>query len=239
MISTFFQVVFTGMLIFVAYGLKWNFDEELGFYGAYHTHPINQAIHFVFIPTIWWSFCLMLLHLPLFGMKNCNLMGHKISLGTVMLCLYTSYYLKLDRHGGGLIFSLFLLLGYLIAYRMVRKEEANKTQKVGPSGKPLADPSAPSIPWTIKLALGLNALGWYAQIHPGHYVFEGVKPALTDSLAQAFGVAPLFAFYEGLWAAGYAPELYEQVQVRVHTQRKKMCRDTKNQYKFCQEAIYQ
>lgn len=43
--------------------------------------------------------------------------------------------------------------------------------------------------------------------YPGHGMAEGVKPALVDSLAQALGVAPLFAFYEGLWFAGFAPDL--------------------------------
>ena len=61
------------------------------------------------------------------------------------------------------------------------------------------------------------------QIHPGHKIAEGVKPALMDSLAQALGVAPLFAFYEGLWYMGFAPELKAQVVELVAARRADMC----------------
>jgi uncharacterized membrane protein YGL010W len=33
-------------------------------------------------------------------------------------------------------------------------------------------------------ALGVQVVSWYAQIHPGHAIFEGRKPALLDSLLQ-------------------------------------------------------
>jgi hypothetical protein len=33
-------------------------------------------------------------------------------------------------------------------------------------------------------ALAVQVVSWYMQIHPGHAVFEGRKPALLDSLAQ-------------------------------------------------------
>jgi len=36
----------------------------------------------------------------------------------------------------------------------------------------------------FSFAFVLHALAWYMQIHPGHGVFEGVKPALMDSLGQ-------------------------------------------------------
>ena len=54
-------------------------------------------------------------------------------------------------------------------------------------------------------------------------MFEGVKPALLDSLGQAFGVAPFFGFLEGLWFAGFAPELKERVAVLVAENRAAMC----------------
>jgi 2-hydroxy fatty acid dioxygenase len=40
------------------------------------------------------------------------------------------------------------------------------------------------------------------QIHPGHAVFEGRKPALLDSFVQSLVVAPLFVFLELLFALG-------------------------------------
>jgi uncharacterized membrane protein YGL010W len=37
--------------------LGFNFDlkDQLTFYGSYHNNPINQAIHFVFVPAILWT----------------------------------------------------------------------------------------------------------------------------------------------------------------------------------------
>jgi uncharacterized membrane protein YGL010W len=70
------------------------------------------------------------------------------------------------------------------------------------------------------------------QIHPGHGIFEGTKPTLLDSLGQAFGVAPLFAFLEGVWACGLAPELQAKVGEQVALQRAKMCA-TGEPFPFC------
>ena len=61
------------------------------------------------------------------------------------------------------------------------------------------------------------------QLHPGHAIFEGVKPALLDSLGQALAVAPLFAFYEGLWFLGLDQELKGEVAALVNQTRSEMC----------------
>jgi uncharacterized membrane protein YGL010W len=58
-----------------------------------------------------------------------------------------------------------------------------------------------------RLAVGLHVLAWYMQIHPGHGVFEKRKPALLDSLVQAFALAPLFVHMEVLFWCGYRPKL--------------------------------
>lgn len=34
--------------------------KELAFYGAYHTHPMNQLIHLMCIPALFWSWCIAL-----------------------------------------------------------------------------------------------------------------------------------------------------------------------------------
>ena len=56
---------------------------------------------------------------------------------------------------------------------------------------------------------------WYMQLHPGHGVFEGRKPALLDSVLQAFLDAPLFVWYEVAFACGYDPSLKEQLDAAV------------------------
>ena len=69
-----------------------SFDEELGFYGSYHQNPWNQLIHFVFIPTIWWSICVFMCYIPVVPLELVGLGsigGHRISFGTFMLLLYS------------------------------------------------------------------------------------------------------------------------------------------------------
>jgi uncharacterized membrane protein YGL010W len=58
-----------------------------------------------------------------------------------------------------------------------------------------------------QLAIGLHVFAWYMQIHPGHGIFERRKPALMDSLVQAFALAPLFVHLEVLFWMGYRPRL--------------------------------
>ena len=53
------------------------------------------------------------------------------------------------------------------------------------------------------------------QIVPGHTVLEKRKPALLDSLVQAFALAPLFVWFEVLFWLGYRPKLHSQLQQRV------------------------
>eukprot|EP00775_Hariotina_reticulata_P006457 gene6457-6686_t len=67
-----------------------------------------------------------------------------------------------------------------------------------------------------KWALLVHVFSWYMQIHPGHAVLEGRKPALLDSLGQAVTLAPLFVWFELLFLLGYRPQLLAQLQQRVN-----------------------
>jgi len=55
---------------------------------------------------------------------------------------------------------------------------------------------------------------WIAQFI-GHGKFEGRAPALLDNLVQAFFLAPLFVWFELLFAFGYRPELQARVNKEV------------------------
>ena len=88
--------------------------------------------------------------------------------------IYALYYVYLDRVAG-LFASFFLFLMYLSACHMCLS-----------LGSELS--------W--KIAVGVNLLSWYMQIHPGHGIFEGRKPALMDSLVQALMTAPYFVWFE-------------------------------------------
>jgi uncharacterized membrane protein YGL010W len=48
---------------------------------------------------------------------------------------------------------------------------------------------------SIYYATILHTLSWIAQFG-GHFYFEGNRPALTDSLLQAFLVAPIFVLID-------------------------------------------
>ena len=98
-----------------------SFEEELAFYGSYHQDPINQAIHFVFVPTIWWSICVFMAYVDIPGLKGATVPGtkHPLTFATVMYLVYASYYLQLDLYCGGM-FSVVLGLLYLQASTSVR-----------------------------------------------------------------------------------------------------------------------
>lgn len=193
-----------------------DFEKELGFYGSYHQEPHNQAIHFVFIPLIWWSICVWMCYLPVLGMTKLQVAGHPVTYGTCMLAIYCAYYCALDLFTGS-IFSVILALMYLQASTVVQRELTRERSAEGKGKK-----KATGWSWA-RIAFVIHAVGWFMQIVPGHAIYEGVKPALFDSLGQAFGVAPLFAFLEGLWACGLAGDLHERVQVLVADNRAKMC----------------
>jgi len=196
-----------------------SFEDELAFYGSYHQDPINQAIHFVFVPTIWWSICVGMAYIDIPGLKGATVPGtkHPLTFATLMYLAYASYYLYLDIYCGG-IFSFVLALLYLQASSSVQKEKLAGSKYHGTKM------------W--KIAFVLHAIAWYMQIHPGHAIFEKVKPALLDSLGQSFGVAPLFAFLEGFWALGFASELKHSVVDAVRQRRLEMC-IVDNSFAFC------
>jgi len=144
--------------------------------------------------------------------------SHRVTYGTIMLFMYVAFYIKMDPFLGS-IFSVVLLLFYMQANHVVGSELAfEKTAAAKRGGSTVKK----GVSW-FKIAFALQAFGWYMQIHPGHAIFEGVKPALVDSLGQALGVAPFFGFLEGLWAAGLRPELKERVLVLVAENRAAMC----------------
>ena len=49
-------------------GLNFDLLQQLTFYGAYHSNPWNQLIHFFFVPCILWSLLVWLAYSgPLLG----------------------------------------------------------------------------------------------------------------------------------------------------------------------------
>lgn len=72
------------------------------------------------------------------------------------------------------------------------------------------------------------------QIHPGHGIFEGAKPAAMASLGGALTSAPLFAYYEGLWFIGVNKELQDRTKVLVDQYSIDLCKSGLYYVKACE-----
>ena len=185
---------------------------QLANYAAYHQHPINQVIHFVCVPAILHSALLMADHFSLFGV-NIKVFNHEISWATLIAAMYITFYLHLDSRVG-IVYSAIIALFYLSA-RFIRCKYNDQA---------------------MRIALIAQIVSWYLQLHPGHAIFEKVKPALLDSLGQAVSVAPLFAFYEGVWALGLEPALRDQIRTATAARRAEMCA-SEPLLSFCDSSI--
>eukprot|EP00759_Apiculatamorpha_spiralis_P017961 PhF_6_TR24023/c0_g1_i1/m.33639 len=175
-----------------------NLEKELAFYGAYHSHPLNKAVHAVTVPLIFSS--------ALIGLRNVGNTGKTISflrgntipvnIPTMAVGAYAAYYVYLDPVSGLLWLVLQGVPILLLSNLSVLK----------------------SVPHLTASAWGFHALCWFIQVSIGHGVFEKRKPALLDSLVQAFLTAPLFVMLETLMPLGYKKDLAQ----RVHERSKKI-----------------
>jgi uncharacterized membrane protein YGL010W len=64
-----------------------DFEREMVVYGVYHQNPINQVIHFIFSPLIWFSFVVLHCYLPVLGIRA-RVGGHEVTWGTLTLLTY-------------------------------------------------------------------------------------------------------------------------------------------------------
>ena len=193
-------------------GLDTDLPKQLAFYAAYHSDPINQLIHVIFVPLIWSTAVLGVAYSPkLF--RNAPFWANY---SLFVYLAYATYYAAIDFETAMIVDVIYLVL-FLIVNKIVdrEKQQAIKVSKAkSASGKATsARPSYKAAKW----ALFLHVLGWYAQIHPGHAIFEGRKPALLDSFVQSLTLAPLFVFYEMIWffMPGYRADLREDLNRRV------------------------
>ncbi|GAB4817512.1 hypothetical protein N2152v2_004558 [Parachlorella kessleri] len=183
-------------------GFNFNLKDQLTFYGSYHSNPLNQAIHFVFVPAILWTVAVWLAYTPAFAHFNflpllpsgfAQYARYLVLNGSfVLLGGYALYYLFLEPFAG-LSWAAFVALPMWVA--------ANYVQQHVLSG------------WGW--ALGLHLLSWFAQVHFGHNVAEKRKPALLDSFFQSLVLAPLFVWFELLFLLGYRPQLASEVQAQA------------------------
>jgi len=190
-------------------GVKFNLDDALVFYGSYHNNKINQLIHVIFVPCIVWSLMVLLdymdftselkIHpLQLVGIKQLyfplSYIGDNFLLSPSLLVaiILTYYYLSLT-YFPALSYSLLVLWPILFS--------ANNFY--------LHTPNA----W--QYALALHIFSWYMQIHPGHMIFEGRRPAIADDTIGGLLAAPLFTWFEVLFFFGWNTQLKDSIQVKI------------------------
>jgi uncharacterized membrane protein YGL010W len=225
MLKTLAHLAFAGLHAAIGYNMYTHTDmaRELAFYGAYHQNWVNQAIHFVCVPLIMLSAMVWAAYLPL---PLPAVAGHRLTWALLMTAMYVVYYIIVDGGVGAFLFSAVLAAAYASIVSRVRSEAAATHKK--------SDGDVAATKWPLwKLAIVAHVFAWYMQIHPGHAVFEQVKPALLDSLAQSFTTAPLFAFMEGVWALGFDAANHANVKTLVAAQRTLMCSQSGGSYSFC------
>nr|AFK33784.1 unknown [Lotus japonicus] len=166
-------------------------EKHFAFYGAYHSNPINIAIHILFVwPILFTALVILYFTPPLFS-PLIPYHPFVFNLGFFFAIFYALFYAALDLKAGS--FTAFLTLLCWVASSFV------------------ANSLGFSLAWKVVLAAQIFC--WTGQFL-GHGLFEKRAPALLDNLAQAFLMAPFFVVLEILQPSfGYEP--YPGFQTRV------------------------
>ena len=86
-------------------GIHTTLKDQLVFYGSYHNNPINQVIHFVFVPAILWTVSVWLAYTPSLNTPehqyDCVILQWAIPNGALgLIAVYSVYYMVLDMCAG-------------------------------------------------------------------------------------------------------------------------------------------
>lgn len=165
-------------------------EKHFAFYGAYHSNPINIAIHMLLVWPIFFTALLILYFTPsLFSLPyiEFSLFGINfiliLNIGFLLALIYAVFYICLDAKAGSLAAFLCFICWVFSSY--------------------FASQLGLSLAWKVVLAAQLVC--WTGQFI-GHGVFEKRAPALLDNLSQAFLMAPFFVLLEALQSFfGYEP----------------------------------
>ena len=206
------------VVVQAAWGFQ-NAQEALAFYGVYHREPRNQIVHFFGVPGILWSMVIFMAHLPFPYLGKALEMhlpaDYSLTYGLILTLVYQMFYLWIDPLGGTL-YAPILYAMYISAVYMRRRDQQKQKQKQHELEEDMGGTTKYSSKgWSgtgrlLWFALVLHAFSWYIQIHLGHKIYEGAQPAVMQSLGGALTVAPLFAFYEGLWLVGVNKDLQNE-----------------------------
>lgn len=161
-------------------------SDQMSVYAAYHRHPVNRAIHFVFVPAIVWTLMIALDRIPLITISGIDITAAFIITGILL-----SWYLMLDVGLGIASVAVFTIL-------LVTAIQVNESFST-------------AVAWSI--AGGLFVASWIVQFI-GHGVWEKRRPALVDNVFQVF-VAPMFIISETAFAMGFRKELEAEVEQKM------------------------
>ncbi|GMY25957.1 uncharacterized endoplasmic reticulum membrane protein YGL010W-like [Fagus crenata] len=165
-------------------------EKHFAFYGAYHSNPINIALHMLFVWPIFFTALLILYFTPsLFSLPHLvfSLFGNNfvlvLNFGFLLALIYSVFYVCLDVKAGSLAALLCAICWVASSF--------------------IASRLGFSLAWKVVLVAQL--LCWTGQFI-GHGIFEKRAPALLDNLVQAFLMAPFFVLLEALQTFfGYEP----------------------------------
>lgn len=212
-----------------------NITDALAFYGVYHRNPTNQLIHFFGVPCIIWSLLVFLSHLKIPLLSSGIISGiqiplaqkHDFNYATLLTIGYILFYIHLDKFGG-ILYAPFAYIMYTTAVNVQINDQIKAKQETSRIKKLKEKKCQDTVSWigtgkALKIASIVHFTGWYVQIHPGHGIFEGAKPAVMQSIGGALTSAPLFAYYEALWYVGLNKELQIQTKELVDEYTKQLC----------------
>mmetsp|Transcript_20157 Transcript_20157/g.57197 ORF Transcript_20157/g.57197 Transcript_20157/m.57197 type:complete len:281 (-) Transcript_20157:274-1116(-) len=233
--------VLTAVMFFLVVRASQQFhdiQDALAFYGIFHADKFNQLIHFFGVPGIIWSALMFAAHLPLPFMSTQSVWTWNLA----FIAFYFVYYLSVDTFGG-IMYTPVLAAMYTSCKYFHDQDQKSMKERLVEENRKKTDGSSSSsvtVPWygsgkVLRYAMLVHFLSWYVQLHIGHHIFEGAKPALTQSLGGAVTVAPLFAYYEGLWFLGINTELQNQTVTLVEEYTKEWCASGRISIRACEK----
>lgn len=145
--------------------------SALDFYNQHHQNYYNKLIHAIFIPCIVLSGRILLdkFYISINDERH-YLSLMKFSPGRIISNLFTIYYMTYGFKIGSVMLIYFSFVELFNYYVVTHSKFSSKR---------------------FKIAGYIFILSWIMQFM-GHAI-EGSRPALTESLTQAFTVAPLFS----------------------------------------------
>lgn len=170
--------------------------KELIFYGSYHSDAINKLIHAICVPLLLWTGMAMLAPIDV---TTITVSSHTLDITVSYLAtlVYIVYYIYLFPAVGIITLPILSAMAHG-AHGYWNTDFENK--------------------WL--LLIGIHVVSWIAQF-VGHGKFEGRRPALFDSLHQAFLTAPFFVFFEYCFFFGLFQDLHHEVQREIFKNRER------------------